>query len=157
MHAIAAKAVSFHEAMQPEFKVYIAKIISNAQTMANEFMDKGWRLVSGGTDNHLMLVDLRSKLPDVTGNDAAIWLAESGIICNKNAIPFDSRPPAQSSGLRFGTPAITTRGLGDEEIKTIVEWIDKILMSHGDREIITQTSKIVAELCKKFPVPNYNL
>ena len=157
MHAIAAKAVSFHEAMQPQFKTYAAKIVSNARTMANELMDKGWRLVSGGTDNHLMLVDLRSKLPDVTGHDAAVWLATSGIICNKNAIPFDTRIPAQSSGLRFGTPAITTRGLGDEEIKIIVEWIDKILMSHGDRDVISQGSKAVAKLCEQFPVPNYNM
>ena len=104
-----------------------------------------------------MLVDLRSKLPDATGHNAAIWLATAGIICNKNKIPFDTRPPAQSSGLRFGTPAITTRGLGDKEIKIIVEWIDKILMSHGDRKIITQGSGAVAKLCEQFPVPNYNI
>ncbi|MBS3821365.1 MAG: serine hydroxymethyltransferase [Phycisphaerae bacterium] len=157
MHAIAAKAVAFLEAMKPEFKNYAGAIITNARVLAEELLGRDWRLVSGGTDNHLMLVDLRSKLPDVTGHQAAIWLSQANLICNKNAIPFDPRPPVQTSGLRLGTPAITSRGLGTQHMKQIAQWIDEILMSQGDPKVIDRTASAVTELCLEFPVPNHNL
>jgi glycine hydroxymethyltransferase len=157
MHAIAAKAVSFLEALQPEFTEYIRDVITNARTMAEELSEKGWRLVSGGTDNHLLMIDLQSRLPDVTGHEAALWLADANIVCNKNAIPFDPRPPAKASGLRLGSPAVTTRGLGKEQIVTLVEWIDAILMSNGDAQTIAKARAVVADLCEQFPVPNHNL
>lgn len=157
IHSIAAKAVAFLEAMKPEFKNYAGAIINNARVLAEELMSHGWRLVSGGTDNHLMLVDLRSKLPEVTGHDAAIWLSEANLICNKNAIPFDPRPPAKTSGIRIGTPAITSRGLGTQHMKQIAQWIDEILMSQGDKNVIERTRSAVTDVCLQFPVPNHNL
>ncbi len=157
MHAIAAKAVSFLEAMQPDFKDYAAAIISNASVLANELTSKGWRLVSGGTENHLMLVDIRSKMPDMTGHEAAELLNSTGIICNKNAIPFDPMPPIKTSGIRLGTPAITSRGLGNEHMVIIADWIDKILTSKGDEAVITKAQKFVQDICEEFPVPNHNL
>ena len=153
-HVIAAKAVALHEAMQPEFKEYAAAIIANAATLAGALQQRGWRLVSGGTDNHLMLVDLRSRLPELPGKTAAEWLASAGIISNHNAIPFDTRPPSQASGLRFGTPALTTRGMGGEQMERIAGWIDDILMAAGDEGTIATVARGVAELCKAFPIPH---
>ena len=157
MHSIAAKAVSFLEAMKPEFKNYAGAIINNARVLADEITTRGWRLVSGGTDNHLMLVDIRSKMPDMTGHEAAAMLSEAGIICNKNAIPFDPRPPIKTSGIRLGTPAITTRGLGSEHMTLLADWIDKILTSGGNQDTIKKAQNFVHDICKQFPVPNHNL
>ncbi len=157
MHVIAAKAVAFLEAMQPEFKTYTANIVVNAKTLAEALLARGWRLVSGGTDNHLLLVDLRSRLPELTGRTASTWLADAGLVCNWNVIPFDTRPPMESSGIRLGTPALTTRGMGMEQMKLIAGWIDQILTCGGGEQTIEAVHKQVLELCRRFPVPNYNL
>ncbi len=126
-HVIAAKAVSFHEALQPEYKTYQAQVKKNAAVMSQAFIDKGYNVVSGGTDNHCILVDLRSKFPDLTGKVAEKLLVEADITTNKNMVPFDSRSPFQTSGLRFGTPAITTRGGKEQLMEEIVEMIDMVL------------------------------
>jgi glycine hydroxymethyltransferase len=157
MHAIAAKAVAFLEAMKPSFTDYAKAILANAKVLAEALQERGWRLVSGGTENHLMLVDLRSKLPDMTGKEAAELLQKANLICNMNAIPFDPRPPLKASGIRLGTPAVTTRGLGAEHMKLIAGWVDDVLMSGGDEKIIEQTASTVTDLCIDFPVPNHNL
>jgi len=154
MHVIAAKAVAFAEAMHPEFKDYAQAIIDNATALADELMARGWRLVTGGTDNHLMLVDLRSRAPDLTGHQAAIWLSDAHLVTNKNAIPFDPRTPFQGSGIRLGTPAITSRGLRTEHMKVIAGWIDEILSSDGDEQKIAEVRAAARELCSQFPVPN---
>ena len=126
-HVIAAKAVSFHEALQPEYKTYQTQVKKNASVMAQAFIDKGYNVVSGGTDNHCILVDLRSKFPDLSGKVAEKMLVEADITTNKNMVPFDSRSPFQTSGLRFGTPAITTRGGKEALMEEIVEMIDTVL------------------------------
>ncbi|MBL7218693.1 MAG: serine hydroxymethyltransferase [Phycisphaerae bacterium] len=154
MHVIAAKAVAFAEAMHPEFKDYAQAIIDNATTLADELMARGWRLVTGGTDNHLMLVDLRSRMPELTGHQAAIWLSDAHLVTNKNAIPFDPRTPFESSGIRLGTPAITSRGLRTEHMKVIAGWIDEILSCGGDEQKIAEVRAAARELCSRFPVPN---
>jgi len=154
VHSIAAKGVSFLEAMLPPFKQYATNIIANAKALAGELLSQGWRLVSGGTDNHLMLVDLRSRMPDLTGKVAANWLAEAGIIANKNSIPFDPRPPIDASGIRLGTPALTTRGMGTEQMKAIARWIDEVLTSKGDRFVLEKVQNQVRELCQQFPIPD---
>ena len=153
-HVIAAKAVAFHEAMKPEFREYAAAIVANAKALADELMTEGWRLVSGGTDNHLILIDLRSRKETLTGQTASDWLAQAGIITNKNVIPFDPRKAALASGIRLGTPALTTRGMGVAEMKTIAQWIDSILMSGGDGETIQDIHGKVLELCSQFPIPH---
>ena len=153
-HVIAAKAVAFYEAMKPEFKDYAAAIVSNAKTLAEALMAKGWRLVSGGTDNHLMLLDLTSRDGELTGNAAADRLAAAGIIVNRNKIPSDPRPATEASGIRIGTPALTTRGMGAEEMTTIAGWIDEVLTRGGDEAVITRIHQQVLELCKRFPIPN---
>ncbi|MBI5723322.1 MAG: serine hydroxymethyltransferase [Planctomycetes bacterium] len=153
MHVIAAKAVCFLEALNPEFEQYAATIIANAKALAEQLIAKGWRLVSGGTDNHLMLVDLRSRLKDLTGHNAALWLARAGLICNKNTIPFDTRPPIESSGIRLGTPALTSRGMGSNEMARIAAWIDQILLSGGDSGAADRVRGQVEELCRQFPIP----
>jgi glycine hydroxymethyltransferase len=126
-HVIAAKAVAFGEALQPEFVEYQKQVLSNAQTMAKTFMSKGYKIVSGGTDNHLMLIDLRTKFPEVTGRMAEKELEKADITVNKNMVPFDSRTPFKTSGLRIGTPAITSRGFVDKDMVDIVELIDTVL------------------------------
>ena len=126
-HVIAAKAVAFGEALTPEYKQYQAQVKKNAATMAQALVDKGYKIISGGTDKHCMLVDLRTKFPDLTGKVAERVLVEADITANKNMVPFDSRSPFQTSGVRFGTPAITTRGLREDEMGTIVELIDTVL------------------------------
>ncbi len=154
MHVIAAKAVAMKEALQPRFKDYAAAIVANAKTLAEELIVRGWRLVSGGTDNHLMLVDVRSKTPDLTGDVAADWLEQAGIIANKNSIPFDPLPPAKPSGIRFGTPALTTRGMGKAQMKQLAGWIDDILSRGGDADTIARVRGGVGELCREFPLAN---
>ena len=126
-HVIAAKAVAFGEALQPEYKEYQKQVKANAAAMAQALIDKGYNVVSGGTDNHCILVDLRSKFPDLTGKVAEKVLVEADITANKNMVPFDSRSPFQTSGIRLGTPAITTRGLKADEMGPIVEMIDTVL------------------------------
>jgi len=154
MHGIAAKAVAFHEAMSPQFKQYAENIVRNARTLAQELMQRKWRLVTGGTDNHLMLVDLRSRREQLTGNQAAQWLARAGIIANKNLIPFDPRSAVQTSGIRLGTPAVTTRRMGPDEMKLIAGWIDTILMSDGSSDLLDRIRSDVLELCRSFPIPD---
>ena len=150
MHVIAAKAVCFHEALQPEFKEYQRQIISNAQTLAQALAAQGFRIVSGGTDTHLMLVDVFSK--KVTGKDAQETLERAGITVNKNAIPFDTNPPAIASGIRVGTPAVTTRGLQEPQMQLIAHWISEVLNSLGNDAVIARVRGEVEALTEKFPL-----
>lgn len=136
-HCIAAKAVSFFEALQPEFKAYQLQVKKNAAAMATAFIEKGYKVVSGGTDNHVMLIDLRSKFPDLTGKVAEKILVQADITVNKNMVPFDSRSPFQTSGIRVGTPAITSRGLVEKDMPFIVELIDKVLSNLDNEQVIT--------------------
>ncbi len=150
-HVIAAKAVALYEAMQPEFRIYQENIIENARALADALASHGFRIVSGGTDNHLMLVDLRPK--NVTGKDAELALDRAGITTNKNMIPFDPQKPFVTSGLRLGTPAVTTRGLGPDEMRLIAAWITRVIEHIDDETVIRQVREEVAELCSNFPVP----
>jgi len=150
MHAIAAKAVSFKEALSGEFKKYNLQIVKNAKAMASELLKLGHELVSGGTDNHLMLLDLTPV--GVTGRDAEAALAEAGIILNKNAIPFDTLSPFIASGIRIGTPAITTRGMREVEMAKIAGWIDAVLRDIENEPLRSRTREEVMQLCKAFPV-----
>jgi len=152
MHCIAAKAIAFVEALRPEFKTYQQGIVDNAKALAEALLAKGNRLVSGGTDNHLMLLDLRPAYPDVTGQQAEDWLGEAGIIVNKNMIPFDERKPTQTSGLRLGTPALTTRGLGQAEMAAIADLIDRVLRAQGDTGVIASARGQVLDICHQFPL-----
>lgn len=139
-HCIAAKAVSFYEALQPEFKQYQIQVKKNAAAMAEAFIEKGYKVVSGGTDNHVMLIDLRTKFPDLTGKVAEKTLVQADITVNKNMVPFDSRSPFQTSGIRVGTPAVTSRGLVEKDMPVIVNLIDKVL-SHLDDPQVLETVK----------------
>jgi glycine hydroxymethyltransferase len=152
MHCIAAKAVGFCEALKPQFNIYQEQIIKNAQALADGLVAKGNRLVSGGTDNHLMLLDLRPAYPDVTGKQAEDWLGSAGIVVNKNMIPFDERKPTQTSGLRIGTPAATTRGLMEDEMGVIADLIDRILHAQGDAASVESARGEVRSLCEQFPL-----
>ncbi|MHC4294002.1 MAG: serine hydroxymethyltransferase [Planctomycetota bacterium] len=154
MQNIAAKAVALGECAKPEFKDYAQQVVTNAKALAEALMEKGWRLVSGGTDNHLLLIDLRSRLPETAGKDAAIQLAKAGIISNWNSIPNDPRPATKTSGIRLGTPALTARGMDTEHIKQIAGWIDEILGSGGDEQVINKIRGLVGELCGQFPIPS---
>ena len=150
MHVNAAKAVIFREALQPSFRAYQRQIVSNARALAEGLAKRGYRMVSGGTDNHLMLVDLSDK--GVTGAQAEVVLGAAGIICNKNLIPFDTRRPAETSGIRLGTPAVTTRGLKEPEMDTLADCIHEVL-SHGDnQDVLAAVRARVTELCKTFPI-----
>ncbi|MDR1738483.1 MAG: serine hydroxymethyltransferase [Candidatus Symbiothrix sp.] len=151
-HIIAAKAIAFHEALQPEYIDYQKQVKKNAAAMAQALTDKGYTIISGGTDNHLMLVDLRSKFPELTGKQAEIALVKAEITANKNMVPFDSRSPFQTSGLRFGTPAITTRGLKEPLMGEIVELIDRVLSHHDDDCVIQSVSKQVNRLMQDYPL-----
>ena len=148
MHVIAAKAVCFKEAMTEEFKAYQRQIIQNAQALASKLQELGYNLVSGGTDNHLMLVDLRNK--GITGREAEKALEEAGITVNKNAIPFDPQKPMITSGIRIGTPAVTTRGMKEKEMEEIGEMIDLVLSNTKEQEIKEEVRERVEELCEKF-------
>jgi glycine hydroxymethyltransferase len=151
MHVIAAKAVGFGEALRPEFRAYAAQIIANARTLAHELERQGFRLVSGGTDNHLMLVDVTAT--GVTGKVAEGVLDAAGITVNKNMIPFDTRAPLDPSGIRIGTPALTTRGMRETEMRTIAGWIGRILKSPSDAALQGQVRGQVRELSQQFPAP----
>jgi glycine hydroxymethyltransferase len=148
---IAAKAVSFHEAMQPGFHDYTEQIVANARAMASAIQDHGVRVVSGGTDNHLFLVDLRSVDEDLTGKDAAKLLDGVGITLNFNAIPFDPRPPFRASGLRIGTPAMTTQGMKEDQASEVAVLIARALHHHGDESILAEVAGRVGELAASFP------
>lgn len=151
-HCIAAKAVSFFEALQPEFKLYQTQVQKNAIAMASAFIDKGYKVVSGGTDNHLMLIDLRSKFPDLTGKVAEKVLVSADITVNKNMVPFDSRSPFQTSGIRVGTPAITSRGLIEKDMPFIVELLDRVLSNIEDENIITEVREQVRKKMHGLPL-----
>jgi|TARA_Y100000034_G_scaffold107179_1_gene136483 glycine hydroxymethyltransferase len=147
-HQIAAKAVAFGEALKPEFKDYAAQIVKNAKVMSEILIEKGFDLVTGGTDNHLMLIDLTNK--NITGQEAETALDKAGITVNKNAVPYDTRSPFDPSGIRLGTPAITTRGLKESECKYVAELIDKTINNHNNEEKLTEIRQEVKELCSKF-------
>ena len=152
-HVIAAKAVAFAEALRPSFKEYAEQIIKNCQALAEELLGKGFRLCTGGTDNHLLLVDLAPYNDTLTGATAQDWLQDVGIVVNKNLVPFDKRPAAEASGIRIGTPALTTRGLKEEHMGQIAEWIDQALSSGGDAKVVSNIRQGTEELCREFPIP----
>lgn len=150
MHVIAAKAVSFAEALKPEFKDYQQQVLLNAQTMAKELTDAGFNLVSGGTDNHLMLVDLTNR--DITGKDAEIALDRAGITVNKNTVPFETRSPFVTSGIRLGSPALTTRGMKADDMRKVVKWIVAILENMNNETRLAEISREVEKFAGKFPL-----
>jgi glycine hydroxymethyltransferase len=154
MHIIAAKAVAFGEALQPEFTVYCKQVVKNAQALAAELVKRNYRLCTGGTDNHLMLVDLRQRSADLTGADAEKWLESAGIIVNKNGIPNDPRPPMVTSGLRLGTPALTTRGMKEAEMARVATWLDRVMGSKGDAPECMRVREEIREFCTRFPLPH---
>jgi len=150
MHVIAAKAVAFLEALQPEFKVYSAQVIANARAMTKVLQQRGYKIVSGGTDNHLFLLDLIDK--NITGKDADAALGRAHITVNKNAVPNDPRPPSISSGLRIGTPAVTTRGFKEAEVQQLSNWIADVLDTKGDESAVVRVRGEVEKICRRFPV-----
>ena len=156
MHVIAAKAVCFGECLKPEFKTYSAQIVKNARALAEAFTTRGYKIVSGGTDNHLFLIDLRTKFPELTAKKAQETLDLANITCNKNTVPFETRSPFQASGVRLGTPAVTTRGMLEADMAVIAECIDTVLAAIGtDREAtaLGETKKRVVALSARFPLP----
>ena len=157
MHVIAAKAVAFGEALRPEFKTYQQNVLNNAKTLADALSASGFYLVTGGTDNHLMLIDL-SKSPNpsvsgISGKEAEAWLDHAGLTVNKNTVPNETRSPFVTSGLRIGTPAVTTRGLGMPEMKLLSTWITDVLESKGSESVTSRVRKEVRTLCAQFPLP----
>jgi glycine hydroxymethyltransferase len=150
MHIVAAKAVALGEALRPEFKTYAAQIVANAKVLATTLQMAGFRIVSGGTDNHLMLVDVFEK--GILGSEAELALGKAGITVNKNTIPYDVNPPMKASGIRIGTPAMTTRGMKEPEMVVIGAWIAKALDRRNDDAALEQIRKEVAELANRFPL-----
>ena len=150
MHIIAAKAVAFGEALKPEFKEYTKSVVKNAKTMAEEFMSLDYQVISGGTDTHVMLIDLTNK--NITGKAAEKALEKAGITVNKNMVPFDQRSPFITSGIRIGTPAITTRGMGITEMHKIIKFIDSVINDHENESLIENIKNSVKELCSIFPL-----
>ncbi|MBN1396880.1 MAG: serine hydroxymethyltransferase [Bacteroidetes bacterium] len=150
MHVIAAKAVAFGENLTPEYHTYAEQIIKNANALASALIKRGYNIISGGTDNHLMLIDLRNK--NLTGKESQDALDLAGITVNKNAVPFDDKSPLITSGIRIGTPAMTTRGMKESEMETIAGFIDRALINRADEKIIKQISEDVKTLCAKFPL-----
>jgi len=151
-HITAAKAVAFGEALRPEFKDYAKQVIANAKTMAEEFIRLGYRVISGGTDNHLMVVDMTSK--DISGKEAEAILERCGISVSRSTIPNDPNPPMNPSGVRFGTPAITTRGMKEAEIKKIVGWINSAIEQKDEADMLDSIKNQVKEMCLEFPIPS---
>jgi glycine hydroxymethyltransferase len=151
MHVIAGKAVAFGEALKPEFKAYQAQVVKNAAALAGALQAKGWRVVSGGTDTHLMLVDVFAQ--GIMGNEAEKALDAAGITANKNGIPFDPNPPLKPSGIRLGSPAVTTRGMKEAEMLKIADWIDRALKGRNDEAVIKQVRDEVFALSATFPIP----
>jgi glycine hydroxymethyltransferase len=150
MHVIAAKAVAFKEALQPEFATYQQQVVDNARVLAATLVECGYKIVSGGTDNHLMLVDLIGR--ELTGKDAEAALGAANITINKNAVPGDPRSPFVTSGIRLGTPAITTRGFGVEETRTLGRWIAEVLDHPNDDAVLNRIKGEVLAICRRFPV-----
>ena len=150
VHIVAAKAVCFHEAMQPDFKDYARQIVANAKVLAKTLADDGFRIISGGTDTHLMLVDVFSK--GMLGSEAEKALGEAGITVNKNAIPFDTNPPMKPSGVRIGTPALTTRGMKEDEMRQIGHWIAQALNNRSDAQVLSKIKRDVLAMCEAFPL-----
>ena len=151
MHAVAGLAVALEEALQPDFSTYAHQIVKNAKAMAQAFLERGYRLVTGGTDNHLVLVDMTSK--GMGGKPASVAMEAAGIVCNPNTIPYDTRKPFDPSGIRIGTPAITTRGMKEAEAKQIVGWIDEAITHAGDEAALGRIRATVKEFCAGFPAP----
>lgn len=154
-HVIASKAVAFGEALEPEYKEYQKQVIVNAKAMAKAFMDLGYKVISGGTDNHSMLIDLRSKFPDITGKQVENTLVKADITVNKNMVPFDSRSPFQTSGIRVGTPAITTRGVKEDLMPVIVQLIDDVISNIEDENTLKVVGEKVHRMMKDFPLFAY--
>jgi len=154
-HVIASKAVSFFEALSDEYMEYVIQVKKNAAVMAKAFVDKGYHVISGGTDNHLMLIDLRKKFPEITGKKVENTLVQADITVNKNMVPFDSRSPFQTSGLRVGTPAVTTRGLKEQHMPVIVDLIDQVISDIDNPDILVSTRKKVNEMMDEFPLFAY--
>jgi glycine hydroxymethyltransferase len=154
-HVIAAKAVSFFEALSDEYMDYVIQVKKNATAMSKAFMSKGYHVISDGTDNHLMLIDLRTKFPNITGKQVENILVQADITVNKNMVPFDSRSPFQTSGLRVGTPAITTRGLKEQHMATIVDMIDKVIGNIENEAAIVKVRADVNEMMAEFPLFAY--
>ena len=150
MHIIGAKAVAFREALKPEFKRYAKNIVKNAKSMVNELLRLDYKLVSGGTDTHVILIDLSNK--NITGKKAENILEKSGITVNKNLVPFDLKSPFITSGIRIGTPAITTRGMGEKEMKNIIKWLDTVITNPDDKNIHSNIKQQINELCSEFPI-----
>jgi glycine hydroxymethyltransferase len=150
VHVVAAKAVAFGEALRPEFKTYAAQIVANAKVLGTSLQEAGYRLVSGGTDNHLLLVDVFEK--GILGSEAELALGKAGITVNKNAIPYDTNPPLKPSGIRIGTPALTTRGMKESEMRTIAKWIAKALEQRNDEAALERIRGEVAETANRFPL-----
>ncbi|MGY8809143.1 MAG: serine hydroxymethyltransferase, partial [Fidelibacterota bacterium] len=150
MHIIAGKAVAFKEALSPKFKEYIQQVLINAQCFSEEFARRGYDLISGGTDTHLILLDLQNK--SVSGKQAENALDEAGITVNKNMIPFDPKSPFVTSGIRVGSPAITTRGMGKDEVKIVVDLMDRVITNSEDKNVISSVKSEVKKLCKSFPI-----
>ena len=154
MHVIAAKATCFQEDMQPEFRDYAKQVVANAKALASALQGHGWQLTSGGTDNHLLVIDLAKSGSETTGKDGATWLEQAGIITNKNTVPNDKRSPFVTSGVRLGTPALTTRGLREAEMERVAAMIDRVLKSNGDEDELQAVRHDVVELCKEHPMPH---
>lgn len=150
-HLIAAKAVAFGEALEPEFKEYSKKTMANAKVMAREFMDKGYKVISDGTDNHLIVVDMTQK--GVNGREAEGILEKVGISVSRSTIPDDPNPPMKPSGVRFGTPAVTTRGMGEKEVIEVVGWVDEAIAKRDNEKELIKIKEKVKDICKKFPLP----
>jgi len=153
MHVIASKAVSFREALQPEFTTYARQVVRNAKAMAEAFVERGYDLVSGGTDNHLVLIDLRNK--GLTGKAAEAALEAAEITVNKNMVPFDDKSPFVTSGIRVGTPALTTRGFGEDEFRQVVALTDRVLSHLGDEQVQEDVRAEVHALCERFPLYDF--
>jgi glycine hydroxymethyltransferase len=153
MHVIFSKAVAFGEALKPEFRAYQEQVVRNAKALAAALAGRGYRMTSGGTDNHVMLVDLRTRDAELTGADAEQWLERAGIITNKNGVPQDPRPPKVTSGLRLGTPAVTTRGLTEGDMETVAGFIDRVLGAKGDEGVCGAVRDEVRGVCGRFPLP----
>ncbi len=151
-HVIASKAVSFGEALTSEFRAYQSRVKKNAEVMAAAFVDKGYKVISGGTDNHLMLIDLRTKFPDISGKKVENTLVRSHITVNKNMVPFDTRSPFLTSGLRVGTPAITTRGLKEEHMGVIVDFIDEVISGIDNEQVIKRVGDRVKDMMRSYPL-----
>lgn len=150
MHVIAAKAVAFKEALSPGFKRYQQQVLTNAKALAQGFVDRGYKIVSGGTDTHLMLLNLTNK--SITGKEADAALDAAGIIVNKNAVPYDEKPPAVASGIRLGSPIVSTRGMRESEMKQIVDLVDRVLQHRQEAAILEEVREDAKALCARFPI-----